>query len=562
MNITSNISADSPWFGEKWPKTTPKQLNYDDSITLYDVLSSNAKENPEDPAIWFLDTWVSYVQLKDMVDRFATGLLDIGIHKGEVLALILPNSIQFVVAYYAACKIGVIITPVNPTYKIGEVKHQLSITATKHIIILDALYETLVAPLRDDLSIQTVIVTNLVDMATGMSTIKKLLGKALKKIPSAKVPQAIQFKSLLNFPPNSPRADIIPSKDVQVYLMTGGTTGIPKAAMLSYTNLYVDILQTKVFLGDRRLKEEDPITGPKTGNIGILPLFHAFAMTAIMNFSMVTKGWMILFPKPPATKEFCETMEKLPDYNGFIYTAVEILFQRISEFEDAQKYSFFKKIRFCISGAGPLHDYVQKKFEKNTQSFITEGYGLTEASPVVSTGSLFNEPRSVGTIGFPHPGTEWSIFPSNNFEQGPLKGFGEEFSGELCICGPQVMLGYLNEPERTAETIKEFDGKLWLLTGDIGYMDEFGRVIIRDRKKQLIKTRGHSVFPSEVESLVGNHPDVLDVACAGVPDENAGEIVKIWVALKQGSTLTKEKLFNWCKENISHFKLPREIEFR
>ncbi|MHA1585465.1 MAG: AMP-binding protein, partial [Promethearchaeota archaeon] len=397
---------------------------------------------------------------------------------------------------------------------------------------------------------------------TGMSPLKRRLGKMLKKIPSAKVPQAIQFKSLLKYSTNSSRADIIPDKDPQVYLMTGGTTGIPKAAKLSFTNLYVDILQTKIMLGDRRVNQGDPIIGPKTGNIGVLPLFHAFALTSVMNFSMVSKGWMVLFPKPPTTKDLCETIEKLPDYNGFIYCAVEVLFQRLNEFEDLEKYNFIKKLRFSLSSAGPLHGYVQNKFEKRTQSFITEGYGLTEASPVISTGSLYNESRSIGTIGVPHPGTEWAIFPSNNFEQGPLKGFGEEFTGELCVCGPQVMLGYLNEPERTAETIREWNGKKWLLTGDIGFMNEFGRVILRDRKKQLIKTKGHSVFPSEVESLVGTHPEVLDVACAGVPDENTGERVKIWVALKQGSTLTKEKLFNWCKENISHFKLPREIEFR
>ncbi|MHA1601604.1 MAG: AMP-binding protein, partial [Promethearchaeota archaeon] len=272
--------------------------------------------------------------------------------------------------------------------------------------------------------------------------------------------------------------------------------------------------------------------------------------------------WIVLFPKPPATKEFCETMEKLPDYNGYIYCAAEVLFQRLIDFEDLEKYDIISKLRFSVSGAGPLHKKVEKTFERRTSAHITEGYGLTEASPIVSVGTFFGEERCTGTVGLPFPGTEWKIFDSENFEKGPLNGTGEENTGEICICGPQVMLGYLNEPKRTAETIRNFDGKRWLLTGDIGYIDDFGRVVIRDRKKQLIKSRGHSIFPAEIENLVGQHPDVLDVACAGVPDEDSGEHVKIWASLKPESKLTEEELLIWCKNNMSGYKIPREIEFR
>ena len=185
MKITTNVPLDSPWYGKFWPPSSPKQLEYDDSETMYNLLVRNAKEIPDYPAMWFLDTWVNYKQFKEMVDRIATGFSNLGLKKGDVLGVILPNSIQFVVAYYAAFKLGVIVTPVNPTYKLAEVRHQLSLTKTKYILVLDALYPHLVEPIEKELEIKQIIVTNLVDMATGMSPIKRILGKMLKKIPSA-----------------------------------------------------------------------------------------------------------------------------------------------------------------------------------------------------------------------------------------------------------------------------------------------------------------------------------------------------------------------------------------
>ncbi|MHA1602107.1 MAG: AMP-binding protein, partial [Promethearchaeota archaeon] len=328
MKITTNVPLNSPWYGKFWPSSSPKQLEYDNSETMYDILVRNAKEIPDYPVMWFLDTWVNYKQLKEMVDRVATGFSNLGFKKGDVLGVILPNSIQFVVTYYAAFKLGIIVTPVNPTYKLAEVRHQLSLTKAKYIFVLDALYPHLVEPIEEELGIEQVIVTNLVDMATGMSTIKRWLGKILKKIPSAKVPGAIQFNSLLKFPPNTPRAEINALEDTSVLLMTGGTTGIPKAAKLSFSNLCANAIQSVGALAKQRENEDSPIIGPKTGNICVLPLFHSFALTAIMNFAIASKGWIVLFPKPPATKEFCETMEKLPDYNGYIYCAAEVLFQR------------------------------------------------------------------------------------------------------------------------------------------------------------------------------------------------------------------------------------------
>jgi long-chain acyl-CoA synthetase len=293
--------------------------------------------------------------------------------------------------------------------------------------------------------------------------------------------------------------------------------------------------------------------------VGVLPLFHSFAMTTVMNVSIKSGMWMMLFPKPPETEELLKTICQIAPDKKTMYCGAEVLFQRIADFPGLSKYPIDKKIRACISGAGPLHRPVQERFEKATNAVLVEGYGLTEASPVISAGPL-TDFKTTGTIGLPFPGTEWRIM---DIETG-TKDMPVGEPGELVVAGPQVMVGYLNQPKETMETIREFDGKRWLYTGDIGYMDEFGRVAISDRKKQLIKVKGYSVFPKEVEELVGRHEAVLEVAAAGLPDKETGEAIKVWVVLKEEwkGRLTEEALRQWCKENMTHYKVPRYVEFR
>jgi len=570
MDITTKIPEDRPWFHcPFWPKGMPFQLTYDARKTMYDFLEEGAAEVPDWPAIFFTvgDGWINYKRLKDYVDRFASGLLQIGVKKGDVISIILGNSPQYVIVYYAAQKIGAIPTGVNPTYKATEVLHQLQITKTKYIVVLDALYEPMIAPIKDKLdSVKAFISTNISDLAVGLSGFKKVLGKLLGKIPKGKVPNSHKFMDLLKASPNSPRAEIDQAKDIATLIMTGGTTGVPKAAVLTHRNVYTNAVQCQYWLLKQKNPDsppDAPLFGPKTGMVGILPLFHSFAHTVVMNISIASRAWMMLFPRPPATEEILEAFNKIDAPNGLCYAGAEVLFQRIADLENLEPYrEGLSKLKICVSGAGPLHKPVQDKFEERTGARITEGYGLTETSPVVSAGNFYGEQRSVGTIGMPFPGTDWFIFPSENFNDGPIDGIGEENTGEICVHGPQVMKGYLDQPEQTAETIKEWGGKKWLLTGDIGYMDEYGRILIRDRKKQLIKMKGYSVYPKEVETLVGHHPDVLEVAAAGIPDPASGEMVKAWVKIKEGSTLTPEALRAWCKENMTHYKVPQEIEFR
>ncbi len=550
MDSRYYVDESKPWFKPEagWPEQVPK--NYDfPKITLGQVLSESARKYSDSPVMWFLDTFMTFREMERHVNALAAGLDKLGLKKGDVLALVLPNSFQYVISYYACAKLGVIVTGVNPTYKPGEVLHQFNVTGVKSVITLDALYEPLVGPIANQHNLEHVITTSIIDLVK-MSPIKKFLGKLLKKIPTGPVPpDAIRFKDLLDNGSNPPEVKISPDHPA-TYIMTGGTTGVPKAAVLSHFNCVSNAKQCDLWVW---------FGAHGYCDVGVLPLFHSFAMTTVMNLSVLSGMWMMLFPRPPQTEELLKTICKIgPDGKTF-YCGAEVLFQRIADFPNIDKYPISRKLRAGISGAGPLHAPVQERFEKVTGAVLVEGYGLTESSPVVSAGPL-TDFRTTGTIGLPFPGTEWKIvdMATGDKELAP----GEK--GELIVAGPQVMVEYLNKPEETAETIKEFDGKRWLYTGDIGYMDELGRVTISDRKKQLIKVRGYSVFPKEVEELVGRHEAVVEVAASGLPDSEMGEVIKVWVVLKEEwkERITEDELRQWCKENMTHYKVPKYVEFR
>lgn len=552
------VSTNKIWFKKWWPKNVPKNVDFPE-ITVNEMLDEQVEKNPNKNIMWFLETWMTYKEFQDHVKALATAFSNLGIKKGDVVAMHLGNCFQYVLSYYAATRIGAIASGINPTYQPMEILHQFDIIKPKVLIALDALYEPYIKPIIDKSSVKIVIYTNVADLAHGLG-FKRVLGKLLKKIPKGNVdyPGAIKFMELLKTEPNVPEVKIDVKTNPATYIMTGGTTGLPKAAVLSHFNVVSNAIQDKYWLGGEK---------PGIGNIGVLPLFHSFAHTVVMNSSIALGAWMMLFPRPPSQDELCATIEELPCPEGLIYAGAEILFKRLAEFENLKDYSgVMGKLRLCVSGAGPLHRPVQDAFVKNTGGNIVEGYGLSEASPVVSAGNLFGE-SPIGVIGMPFPGTEWGIWPTEDFSKEPIalgnpddKKFGEENTGEICVHGPQVMLEYLNQPEETKDTIKEYDGKLWLLTGDIGFMNDDGTIEIRDRKKQLIKYKGYSVYPKEVEELLMKNPEISEAAVAGIPHEEFGEAVKAWVELTAGSTLTPEAIKEWANENMTHYKRPYYVE--
>jgi len=560
LDISDHFYVDESkrWFKKWWPEGVPYNTIFEEK-TINEILDEQVKKYAEKNFIWFLDTWITYKQFQDYVKSLARSLDNLGIKRGDVVAMHLPNCVQYIIAYYAITRIGAVANGINPTYQPIEILHQLDITKPKMLIVLDALYEQFIKPIIDDTNIKTIVYTNLADL-TNIKGVKKAIGKFVKRIPTGKVdfPGAIKFNDLLKTEPKFDDVKIDVRSHPATYIMTGGTTGLPKAAVLTHFNVVSNAKQCKLWLGGER---------PEIGNIGILPLFHSFAHTVVMNTTLAIGGWIMLFPTPPSQNELCEVIERLPCEEGLIYAGTEMLFKRLAEFKNLRRRfpGVMGKLILCISSAGPLHKQVRDEFVESTGGRIVEGYGLSEASPAVSVGNLFGE-SPIGSIGMPFPGTEWGIWPVDDFSEGPIclgnpedTKFGIENSGEICITGPQVMRGYLDIPDETADTLKKYNGKIWLLTGDIGFMNEDGTVEIRDRKKQLIKCKGYSVFPKEVEELLMKHPDITEAAVAGLPHEEFGEIVKAWVAIREDCDLSPQSIKEWAKNNMAPYKCPYSI---
>ncbi len=541
--------GERPWYGD-WPEGVPKMIEVP-RLSLGEMLRQTAREKPDNRAIVFLDTVVTYRELDQMVDRFAAGLAGLGLNKGDVVALMLPNSHQFVVAYYACQRLGVVATAINPTYKPLEVRHHLNDSGAKALIVLDSVYQS-PAKVLAETKVQHLIGTNVVDLC-GFSAVKRLLGKALGKIPTGKMPpETIPFTKLLKSPGRPPAVEIDPAEDLAVLQYTGGTTGTPKGAMLTHQNLVFNALACKAWLGEL-------VSG--MGAVGVLPLFHIYAMTCVMNVAVATGAFQLLFPQPPADMtEWARQIEKWGQGYHLLMPGVAALFNKINHSEGLERFDL-SPLKQCLSAAGPLPREVQVAFEEKTGAVVVEGYGLSETSPV-ATANPFQmpggKPRVVGSIGIPICNTEVKIVDLETGEkQMPL---GPEGVGELCVKGPQVMKGYYNQPQETADCLR--DG--WFHTGDVAYMDERGWTYIRDRAKDLIKHRGYSVFPAEVEDYLYTHPDILEAAVIGVPHPKVGEVVKAFVVLKPSARgrVSADDIIAWCQENITHYKAPTVIEFR
>ena len=575
------VDENKIWFTEGyWPEGVPKQLKDVEGIEMASMWEGYLKAADfygtmdQNLCVFVYGPYIERVKLRTLFDyakKFGTFLYDLGIRQGDVVAIDLPNSINFVVAYMGCQYIGAIVQGINPTYRPMELLHSLTMTDAKVFVMMDMLYIAGPKDVLPKTSVKYVLPTNFVDFLTADDeTIQKLgIPNAKDKIPGETENYKVYWMDdiIKNTEPKEIKVDIDPWTTAAVYLMTGGTTGLPKVAMLSHANLVSNIFMIKEWVK----------LSPGMITIGSLPFFHSFGMTCVMNGALSLGMQMILFPKPPSDDVLCETVNKFDAPQGVIYVGVEMLFKRLTDFvismgveEFKQKYDFWKKLKYATQGAGPLHDYVRVPFEE-VFCPIRAGYGLTETSPVHSIAPFWG-PTKTGKLGLPIPGADWAIFDSEDFEKGPIcdgtkerGGFGVENTGEICCAGPHIMLGYLGAQKEQEDNLKNWGGKRWLLTGDIGFMDEHGWVEIRDRKKSLIKVAGHSVFPKEVEELMGAHEKVDEVAVAGLPDEMMGEAVKAWVTLKKGfkadRDITSEQLKEWCLDNMAKWKSPKYIEF-
>lgn len=538
--MTQNTSSlQAPWLSH-YEQGVPPTIDYEETC-LPAFLEQTAARYPERMALVFQGYKVTFRQLTDMVDRFAAGLHAFGIGKGDSVAILLPNTIPCVAAYFGILKLGAIAVMNNPLYTDRELEHQFNDSSARALITLDLLANRMAA-LRAKTGIKEIIYTTLGDYLPFPKNLLFPLVAKKKKLAADVAPaeNLHRWKPLLAAAAGPPPAVALSLDDIAMYQYTGGTTGISKGVMLTHGNLSKQVQQLKAWFPRFSAGSETML--------GALPFFHVFGLSTAMNLA-IYMGWgNILVPKPQPQ----QLLEAIRKYRPTFAPLVPTMYIGILNHPDVAK-TDLTSIKGCFSGSAPLPVEVINEFEKKTGAIIVEGYGLTETTPVTHV-NPFGGTRKVGSIGVPIPDTACRIVDiSDGVTDLPT---GE--TGELLIKGPQVMKGYWNRPEETAETLS--DG--WLHTGDIAKMDADGYFYIVDRKKDMIISSGFNVYPRDIEEVFFEHPKVQEATVIGIPHPTRGEQVKVFVVLKAGQTSSAEELLAFCQNKLARYKWPTLIEFR
>lgn len=554
------------WLEKAWIKGVPADVEIPEK-TICEVIDEACLKYGSRKAINFYGFEMSYTMLKNLIDRIATAFVKMGVKKGDTVALYLPNCPQFAIAYYGAMKAGATVTAISPLFTPREVEYQLNDSNSKLLVTAEQLYPN-VAVVRKNTRLEKVIVANIFGGPISVSG------------------DVIDFSSLLVFEPKLPKIDWDVKEDVAVLQYTGGTTGLPKAAMLTHYNLVAQVYQLMPFTEVLRrwlkseskvIKRETPyitleVNGKivktfedyydndYTARVAILPWYHIYGQTVDLSSGLAVGDLLVVFARFEPEK-ILEAIEKL---RIATFMGAPAIFVYYANNPEMLKQYDLSSLIYVNNGAGPIPAEIVKKWDELTASSIrgllVEGYGLSEASPVTHTtfGPPFRQ-RKVGSVGPPIPNTFSAIVDPNTLEFLPI---GKE--GELVVSGPQVMKGYWNRPKETEDVFFYADGMKWLRTGDIAKMDEDGYVYIVDRLKDIIKYKGHSVYPREIEDVIYEHPAVQEVCVVGIPDPEVGENIKAFVVLKPDyrGKLTERELIEWCKERLAAYKYPRIVEFR
>jgi long-chain acyl-CoA synthetase len=527
---------------KNYERQVPPTLEYPER-PLHTNLEETARTHPDATAAIFLNHKMSYKELNELADRFAAALRQLGVKKGDRVAIYMANCPQFVASFYGALKAGAIAVTFNPLYAAREVEHQLKDSGAETIVVQSRFYP-IVKQVRANTALKHVIVTNIKEYFPPLVKLLFTLFREKKEGDAQDISgdaNTYWFQELLSRAPAKPTpVDVMPS-DTACLLYTGGTTGVPKGAQLTHRNLMSNAMGCRAWLHDLREGKEVVLTA--------IPLYHSYGMTTCMNLSVYAGAAMLLIPNP---RDFADVMKNIKKHQPTLFPGVPTMYVAFNNFPDVEKYGV-RCIRACISGAAGLPVEVQKRFQELTGAKLVEGYGLSEASPVTHANPIFGWNR-IGTIGLPWPDTEAKIV---DLETGK-KELGVNEIGELVIRGPQVMKGYWNMPEETALVLREG----WLHTGDIARMDEEGYFQIVDRKKDMIIAGGFNIYPRDVEEVLYENPKVKEAVVAGIPDPYRGETVKAYVVLKEGETATEEEIIEFCKGKMAKYKVPRMVEFR
>lgn len=529
-----------PWL-RNYPNGVPANIDVEAYETLTDMVDISFKKFAKNPAFACMGKTITFQQVDKLSEQFAAYLQSRGLEPGDKIALMMPNLLQYPIALFGALRAGLVIVNTNPLYTPREMLHQFNDSGAKAIVIAENFASNL-EKIIGDTGIKTVIVTSLGEMlGFPKSLIVNFVVRSVKKmVPKYNLPNAVTFGHALS---EGRKFSLKPHKgshdDVIALQYTGGTTGVSKGAMLTNRNLVANMLQIKATM-DPFLAEGKEIA------ICPLPLYHIFAFTvnclAIVNYG----GLSVLITNP---RDMDSVVKTLKAYPFSMMTGVNTLFNALLNHQDVSTIDF-SKLRVTCGGGMAVQKPVAEKWQEVTGCFLAEGFGMTECSPV-ATANPFDGTGKIGSIGIPLPSTDVRIADDDGNVLGPNQ------VGEIQVKGPQVMKGYYNRPEATAETIK--DG--WLCTGDIGLMEEDGFFKIVDRKKDMILVSGFNVYPNEIEETIAANPKVLEVAAIGVPDDKSGEVVKVFV-VKKDNSLSEKELLAYCKENLTGYKIPKQIEFR
>ena len=530
----SDASESRPWLKYYDPQVSP-HLTYP-RIPLYRFLDDSAAKHPGSSCTNFLGRRLTYRQIKELSDRFAAGIRRMGIQKGDRVVLLLPNSPQFIIAYYGLLKAGAVIVPLNPLSAERELEFYLT-DSEAGVAITIPLFLNKVASLLGKTPLKHIVYSRLSDsLPFPLSLVQGFRERRL--VRGVRGAPLVDFKELLK---QEVRPDWSPEpvqpEEMAVLIYSGGTTGIAKGIMLSHFNFVANAHQ---IIAWGNLTNEQ-------GLLAVLPLFHGFGMSVTMNSAILAGGEITLLPRFNA-KQVAKTIQKRKP--SFLI-GVPTMFVQLSNLPDIHRYDF-SSLRGIFVGAAPLTKAIKDDFEKKTGGRMIEGYGLTEAVTAIMA-NPYRGMHKLASIGIPFSDVDMKIV---SLDDGHTLPPGE--LGEIALRSPTVMLGYYKNPEETRKTI--VDG--WLRTGDIGYGDADGYFYITDRKKELIIVGGFNVFPREIDELIYQHPKVKEGITVGIPDPRKGERIKVYVVLKAGETATPEEFIAYFKERLTPYKVPSEVEFR
>jgi long-chain acyl-CoA synthetase len=536
-----------PWFAH-YDKGVPQTIDYP-PVPIFHFLEESARKYPDLPCTIFKGATISFQEMDAITDRIAAALAGLGIEKGDRVGIFMPNTPQFVMAYFGILKAGGVVVAIDSRFTAPEIAYQANDAGVEIIFVMSNFYKMMKSA-QPETKIKTIIVTNIKE--TLPTVLKTLFTFLREKKDGFRVELAtgdIWLKYLLSKykPEDRPELEIGP-EDTALFQYSGGTTGVSKAAVALHRNLVANTLQVDYWMPNLHPGKETVLMA--------IPLFHVYGMVVGMLFGISMGAPLVMVPNP---RDMPDLLSNIKKFNPTVFPGIPLLYNVINHHPDvvAGKYNV-GSIKACISGSAPLMRETKERFEALSGGKVFEGYGLSEAPTATHCNPQIGMNKT-GSIGMPFPDVDAKII---NLDDGETEMRVGEV-GELIIRGPQVMKSYHNMPDETAYALRKLkDGKVWLFTGDIACMDGDGYFFIVDRKKELMKPGGEQVWPREVEEIIASNPKVMDVGVAGIPDLLRGEAVKAWVVIKPGETLTDKEIKAWCATSLAKYKIPRYVEFR